>query len=207
MLPAESDIMFFKIEQNGNMVNLFSGLITSKARIKIIMRLFTNPAQKSYLRELAEEFKASPAHIKEELEQLKSASLLRCEKNGRQLLYSANVKHPIFSELHSMVHKALGMDKIIDSLICRLGNLRKAILVDDYAEGKDNGIIDILLIGDVNRENLLDLTLKTERYIERKIRTLVLTDEEYQQIISQRMNRPFLVLWECEDDSSNPTIS
>ena len=66
-----------------------------------------------------------------------------------------------------MVSKVMGIDKIIDSIITRLGNLERAYLVDDYAEGKDTGIIDIVLVGDVDQYHLNDLSRKTEKYIKR----------------------------------------
>jgi DNA-binding MarR family transcriptional regulator len=178
------------------MHSLFSGLITSKTRIKILMRLFLNPNRNAYLRELADEFQASPSHIKEELDQLKQAELLTSKKNGRQVLFSANQEHPVFNELHSMVKKALGMDRILESMLERLGNLEKAILIDDYAEGKDTGIVDLVLIGDIDQINLQDLTRKTEKYIDRKIRTLTLTHTEYDFLFKNLEQRPQFVLWE-----------
>ena len=184
------------------MDSLFTGLITSKMRIRILMRLFLNPKRNAYLRELADEFKASPSHIKEELDQLKEANLLTSRKNGRQVLFSANPKHPVFDELHSMVKKSLGMDQILESMIKRLGNLEMALLVDDYAEGKDTGIIDLVLIGDVDQGNLQDLTKKTERYINRKIRTLILTAEEYKKLMPNFDNRPNFVLWRQKYNNS-----
>ena len=102
-------------------------------------------------------------------------AFLESHKNGRQIQYQANQKHPLFHELQSMVQKALGMDRILESILERLGNLEEAYLIDDYAEGKDTGIIDLVLIGDIDQENLNDLVHKTERYIDRKIRTLVLS--------------------------------
>lgn len=178
------------------MATIFSGLITSKMRVRIIMRLFANPSCQSYLRELADEFGASPSHIKEELDQLSASNLLVSKKKGRQLLFSANQNHPIFQELHSMVNKALGVDQILDSIIKRLGNLKKAILIDDYAEGKDTGIVDLVLIGDIDKENLLDLTGKTEKYINRKIRTLTLSQEEYANRAFLLEDRPQFLLWQ-----------
>lgn len=180
------------------MTTILSGLITSKMRVRIIMRLFANPSCQSYLRELASELGASPSHIREELNQLSSSNLLVSKKNGRQILFSANKNHPIFQELHSMVNKALGMDQILESIIKRLGNLKKAILIDDYAEGKDTGIIDLLLIGNIDQVNLQDLTKKTERYIDRKIRTLVLTSAEFTQLRINLQKRPQFLLWEQE---------
>ena len=181
------------------MPTILSGLITSKMRIRIIMRLFANPSCQSYLRELADEFGASPSHIKEELDQLTSTNLLVREKKGRQNLFSANTKHPIFQELHSMVAKALGMDQVLESIIKRLGNLEKAILIDDYAEGKDSGIIDLVLVGNIDKNNLMDLTIKTEKYIGRKIRTLNLTQKEFEDNPYLLKNRPQFLLWQQSD--------
>lgn len=181
------------------MTSLFSGLITSKTRIKILIRLFLNPNGSAYLRELADDFHASPSQVKDELDQLRDAKLLVSNKDGRQILFSANQEHPLFNELHSMVRKALGMDEILESIIKRLGNLQKAILIDDYAEGKDTGIIDLVLIGDIDTSNLLDLTAKTERYIERKIRTLTMTADEYKKNAAILNNRPQFVLWNKQD--------
>ena len=165
------------------------------------MRLFLNPEGHAYLRELADDFHISPSQVKEELDQLKSSKLLLSKKSGRQVLFSANQKHPIFQELHSMVKKALGMDEIIESIVKRLGNLEQALLIDDYAEGKDTGIIDLVLIGDIDTTNLLDLSAKTERYIERKIRTLTLTREEYEKHHRAILkNRPQFILWEKKHD-------
>jgi len=87
------------------MRSIFSGLITSKTRIKILMRLFLNPRQNAYLRELAHEFNASPSQVRDELRQLKDAGFLESHKNGRQIQYKANQKHPLFNELQSKLHQ------------------------------------------------------------------------------------------------------
>jgi hypothetical protein len=160
------------------------------------MRLFLNPKQNAYLRELANEFHASPSQVREELRQLNEAGFLESHKNGRQIQYKANQKHPLFHELQSMVQKALGMDRILDSILDRLGNLEQAYLIDDYAEGKDTGIIDLVFIGDIDQENLVDLVRKTERYIDRKIRTLVLASEEWEEMSPKLKTRPLLKLWQ-----------
>lgn len=189
--------MFYKTEQKGEiLVTLFSGLITSKIRIKILMRLFLHPEQQVYLRELSDEFHASPSHIKDELQQLMESNLLKNEKQGKQINYQANTSHPLYPELNSIVKKSLGMDKILDSIIERLGNLKLAILLDDYAEGKDTGLIDLLLVGDIERNNLEDLVNKTEKYIGRKIRTLCLKNEEYNNLKVKLEQRPQLILWD-----------
>ena len=177
------------------MDNLFSGLISSKTRIKLLVRLFFNPQTRSYLRELAKEFSVSTNAVREELNQLKKTNLLNSEKEGRQILYQANTDHPLFPELKSMVGKVMGIDQVIDGIITRLGALEAAYLIDDYAEGKDTGIIDLLLVGNIDGYHLNDLSRKTERYIKRKIRPLVLTSGEYEKLLPQLENRPRILIW------------
>jgi predicted transcriptional regulator len=160
------------------------------------MRFFFNPQARSYLRELAKEFNVSTNAVREELNQLKKTDLLKSEKNGRQVVYQANTSHALFPELKSMVSKVMGIDQVIDSIIERLGNLECAYLIDDYAEGKDTGIIDIVLVGDIDPHHLNDLTRKTERYIKRKIRSLVLSRDEYKEFELKLKSCPHILIWE-----------
>lgn len=162
------------------------------------MRLFLNPQQQAYLRELANEFQVSTSQVSGELTQLTEAGLLTHIRQGKQVNYRANIKHALFPELQSMVKKALGMDQILESILSRLGNLEKAVLIDDYAEGKDTGLIDLVLIGKIDKLNLEDLVKKTEKYIGRKIRTLVMTRQEYEHFSEVIKDRPRLVLWSAE---------
>jgi hypothetical protein len=177
---------------------LFTGLIGSKTRIKLLIRLFFNPNTRSYLRELAKEFNVSTNSVREELNQLTKTNLLKSQKNGRQVFYMANTLHPLFPELTSMVSKVMGIDKVIDGIINRLGDLERAYLIDDYAEGKDTGIIDLMLVGNINQYHLNDLSRKTERYIKRKIRSLVLTGQEYKDLLPRLKNRPRVLIWEAK---------
>jgi hypothetical protein len=180
--------------------NLFSGLISSKTRIKLLVRFFFNPKTRSYLRELSKEFNLSTNSVREELNQLTLTGFLNSEKNGRQVNYSANQKHPLFPELKSMVGKIMGIDQVIDGIVSRLGDLEKAYLIDDYACGKDTGIVDLVLVGDIDQYHLNDLSRKTERYIKRKIRSLVLNSEEFHSFEKELKNRPNLLIWEGKEE-------
>jgi predicted transcriptional regulator len=177
--------------------NLLTGLIASKTRIKLLVRLFFNPQARSYLRELAKEFDVSTNAVREELNQLKKTKLLKSEKSGRQVFYRANTEHSLFPELKSMVSKVMGIDQVIDSIVERLGDVELAYLIDDYAEGKDTGIIDLVLVGEIDHYHLNDLTVKTERYIKRKIRTLSLSRAEFDELLPGIRSRPRLLIWKA----------
>lgn len=179
------------------MDNLFIGLISSKTRIKLLIRFFFNPNTSSYLRELAKEFNVSTNSVREELNQLTKTELLTSQKSGRQVFYKANQEHPLFPELKSMVSKVMGIDQVVDGIVTRLGDLESAYLLDNYAEGKDTGIIDLLLVGDIDQYHLNDLSRKTERYIKRKIRPLVLSRDEFDDYTSKLEKQPHILIWEA----------
>jgi predicted DNA-binding transcriptional regulator len=179
--------------------NLFTGIISSKTRIKLLIRFFFNPKTRSYLRELAKEFNVSTNSVREELNQLTRTGLLTSQKSGRQVFYKANQEHPLFAELKSMVGKVMGIDQVVDGIVTRLGDLESAYLLDDYAEGKDTGIIDLLLVGDIDPYHLNDLSRKTERYIKRKIRSLVLSRDEYKEFEPKLKASAHILIWETNE--------
>ncbi len=178
------------------MDTLFSGIISSKTRINLLVRFFFNPGTKSYLRELSKELGISTNAVREELNQLTQTKLLTSEREGRSVYYAANDQHPLFPELKSMVSKVMGLDQVVESILTRLGDLEKAYIIDDYAEGKDNGIIDLILVGNIDQYHLNDLSRKTERYIKRKIRPLVMTSEEFEAFFPKLGTRPNFLVWE-----------
>lgn len=174
---------------------MLNRLITSKMRVQTLMRLFLNPDSRAHLRELAGEFGSSPGHLRSEPRQLSQAGLLTSEKAGRQIQYRADRTHPLFPELQSMVRKALGMDRITDSMVERLENLEAAYLTGDYAEWLDTGVLDLVLVGEVDRHNLSDLVAKTEHFVARRIRVLVLSREEFATMADSGTLQPRLALW------------
>ena len=180
------------------MEDLFAGIVTSKIRIKLLIKFFFNPDIRSYLRGLSSEFNVSTNSVRQELNQLTKAKLLQSEKKGRQVFYSANKTHPLFTELISIARKTMGVDKVIEGIVNRLGDLESAYLIDDYAEGKDTGVIDLLLVGKIDHYHLNDLSIKTERHLKRKIRSLVLTKAEFKIFLPKLKKRQHILIWEMQ---------
>lgn len=158
---------------------MLSELFSSKTRIQLLLKLFLNPDVSCYLRELAAEFGVSPNAVKEELDSLTEAGYLEKKKQGRALFFRANTEHPIFPELHSIVKKSLGIDRVVEQVRQDLGDVRAVYILDDYALGKDSGLIDLLLVGDVKTDRLQDYIRITEGKVHRKLRVLVVSEEEF----------------------------
>lgn len=148
-------------------------LITSKTRIKLLLKFFSNPANRAYLRSIATEFGESTNAIRLELNRLSEAGILLEKKEGNKVTYGANLIHPLFPEISSIVRKYLGLDQVIEKVLNKLGDIEQAYIVGDYALGKDSGTIQLWIVGTPNQEYLSALTEKAEQLIHRKINTVV----------------------------------
>jgi hypothetical protein len=181
---------------------VLESLITSRTRLKMLSRFFLNSHSKAHLRGLAEEFGESTNAIRQELNNLSKAGYLVSKGNGNMIEYSANVEHPLYPELQKLIHKYLGIDKIVDNvihkIIARLGDLQMACITGDYAQGRDSGIIDLVLVGDIELRTTRDYVAKAEKLMERKIRLLVLSVDEFEKNKKSLSIDKSLCLWRKE---------
>ncbi len=172
-------------------------LITSKTRIKLLMKFFLNTNSESYLRNLTNEFGESSNAIRVELNKFENAGLLCVEKKGNRKYFHANKKHPLFSSIHNLLIKNIGIDRVVDNIIKELGGLTKVFLVGDFAKGKDGSILDLIFVGDnINSNYLLKLIQKSEKLIERKIRYVVFGEDEMVRFLQKKDATEYLLLWE-----------
>jgi len=163
----------------------------------MLLKFFANSNSTAYLRGMAEEFGESTNAIRHELNNLSKAGYLVAHEHGRTIQYSANVNHPLFPELKSLIHKYLGIDKIVDTILAKLGKLYMAFIIGDYAIGKDSGMIDLILVGNVNEVFLQSCVTKAEKLIKRKIRTQVFSLETFEH--SKKILKPETALWLWKD--------
>jgi len=154
-------------------------LITSKTRIRILVKFFMNVANNGYLRGLAEELNESTNSIRKELNNLLEAGYLEKESIQNKIIYRANTNHPLFSILQKIIRQHIGLDAMVEMILQRMGNVEKVILIGDYANGKDSGVIEVILVGNqLNEEYIEQLGIKIENEIKRKV---IFTIKEYQE--------------------------
>ena len=77
-------------------------LISSKTRVKLLLKFFLNSNNSSYLRGLESEFGDSTNAIRIELNKLEGAGLLSSELSGNKKFFKANTNHPFFGDIHSL---------------------------------------------------------------------------------------------------------
>ena len=154
-------------------------LVTSKTRLKLILRFFFNPSSSAYLKELSKEFDESSNAVRIELNRFEQAGLLKAEASGNKKVYQANQLHPLYNDIHSIISKTIGIDQIVDEVVAKLGDVEEAYITGDFAIGKNGKTIDILLIGyNIDKDFLHRLIDKTESIINRKIRYLIISPTE-----------------------------
>lgn len=159
-----------------NLSAILSSLITSKTRLKLLIKFFSHPDARGYLRGLAEEFGDSTNAVRLELIKLEEAGLLKSSTQGQRVVYEVDTSNPFYSELASMVSKFLGFDDLVEMVLKKIGHLDAAYVVGDYARGVDSGTIHLILVGFVNEEVLQDLVRKVSEKISRKIEVKVLAE-------------------------------
>ncbi|EKD51202.1 MAG: hypothetical protein ACD_62C00312G0001 [uncultured bacterium] len=175
-------------------MQMLDAIITSKSRVKVLLKFFLNPGVKAYLREMSTEFGDSTNSVRVELNRLVEAKLLKIQKDGRNIYYSANMEHPLYPEINTIFRKVTGVDKIYE-WISSIGNLEQAYITGDYAKGIDGGIIDIILVGDIDKKSVFEMVERTEQFIGRKIRPLLLSQQEFVNMNGKLANQRLLKLW------------
>lgn len=163
---------------------MLEALITSRTRLKLLLRLFLNSSNSSYLKELAKEFGESSNAVRLELNRFEKAGLLESELCGNKKLFRANVRHPLFKDIRSIISKTIGIDQIVEEVVEKLGEVEQAYITGDFAVGRDGKTIDILLVvNNINKDYLLQLIDKTQSIINRKIRYLIISPAEIKYYI------------------------
>ena len=170
-------------------------LISSKTRIKLLLKFFLNSSTKGYLRGLATEFGESSNAIRVELNRLEDAGMLDSSSEGNKKYFTANTKHPLFKEVHNILMKHVGFDQIIERVIQKLGHVDKVYVTGDFSRGVDSEIVDLLFIGNIDKSYLIDLIEKAEELISKKIRYITYTVDESMLIDWENYNTKPLLLW------------
>ncbi|WCM42238.1 ArsR family transcriptional regulator [Flavobacterium sp. CBA20B-1] len=149
---------------------MLESLITSKTRVKLLVKFFVTSANSGHLRGLASEFNESTNAIRKELNHLSEAGYLQKKEVSNKIAYNANTKHPMFQLLQQVVHKYLGLDAIVEQILERMGDVKQIELIGDYAKGIDSGTIEINIVGtDINTEYTENIIPKIKDIAHRSI--------------------------------------
>jgi hypothetical protein len=183
---------------------MINALITSQTRIKLLKKFFLNGSTKAYLRGLEAEFGESSNAIRVELNRFEKAGLLNSLKDGNKKVFQANANHPLYKDIHNLILKETGIDRVIENVIHRIGKLFCVYLTGDFAKGKDSGLIELILVGaEIDREYLARKVRQAEELVGRKVSYIILEPSEEDSLLSRLKPSELLPLWFGEENKSN----
>lgn len=151
--------------------NLLGPLITSKTRLKLLLRFFVNQDLSGYLQGLSKELEENSNSVRLELNRLEQAGMLQSEMEGRRKLYRVNKKHPLTSDLTTMLRKVTGIDAIVERVVERVKeSLDQVWICGKLAQGLESDVIEVVLVGsDVDKEYISELVSKVAKVTEKQI--------------------------------------
>ena len=163
-------------------MDLFS-ITKSKLREELLALYFTNPDKKYYLRQLERILKFSVGNIRRELIKLESAGLFLSESKGNLIYYYLNKSYPLFEELKSIIFKTSGAPKMLQNILEKFKGISQAFIYGSFAkkEEKEGSDIDLLIIGEVDEDKLIEEIGKLERKLQREINYAIYEKEDFKK--------------------------
>ena len=180
---------------------MINTLITSQTRVKLLMKFFLNSRTSAHLRGLESEFGESTNSIRVELNRFEEAGLLKSLRNGNKKVYQANQGHPLYSDIHSIIMKETGIDRVIEKVVHRIGSLREVYLTGDFARGKDSQVIELIMVGsEIDREYLAKKVHQAEELVGRKVSYVILSLEEAGEHLRKMKQSDLFPMWVSDGD-------
>lgn len=167
---------------------MFESLFGSRTRVKLLSHFLTQPEQPFYVRELTRSLGEQINSIRRELANLQALGILTSEQKRHKLYYRVNPRYPYLRELTGLFERAKATGEAViapkrrdeDELTSRLrslGSVRLAVLSGAFL--KKQAIVDLFLVGDINKVKLSKFVADEERSLGQEINFTVMTESEY----------------------------
>jgi len=124
---------------------------------------------------------------------LESTGLFLSENKGNLVYYYLNQSYPLFEELKSIIFKTSGAPKMLQNSLEKFNGISHAFIYGSFAKGeeKEDSDIDLLIIGEVNEDKLIEVISKLERRLQREINYAIFGKEDFKKKKEDR--NPFVL--------------
>jgi len=165
----------------------------TKLREELLILYFTHQNKKYYLRELERILNFSVGNIRRELIKLKSTGLFLSENKGNLVYYYLNKSYPLFEELKSIIFKTSGAPKMLQNILEKFNGISQAFIYGSFAKGeeKEDSDIDLLIIGKVDEDKLIEGIDKVERKLQREVNYAIYGKEDFNK--KKEGGNPFIL--------------
>ena len=166
---------------------MLSEFLTSSTRAEILRVLFDGTGEERYLREIEKLTNVGIHSLQKEVKHLSRIDLIKARKDGNRIYYSANLEHPLYPELISMVEKTVGIvfllkERLVDQKI-KCAFIFGSVAKDTEKASSD---IDLVVIGDIGMRGLSKLLSGMQESVGREINPHVFTEIEFKSRIKKK---------------------
>ena len=140
---------------------MLKALFSSNTRIKLLHTFVLNPDEEFFISELTRKLDEQINSIRRELDNLKKIGLLKSKVRNRKKYYYADKSFIIFNELRDILIKASSTDEQLVRKIAKMGEIELMVLSGEFVGRESN--VDLLIVGDVDKNKLQEYLVKTRR--------------------------------------------
>lgn len=172
---------------------MFSDLITSKSRIKLLDVFLANPSEMYHVRELVRRTEDEINAVRRELLFLEKKGILTKEARGNRVYYLLSKNYPFYFDLLKLGAKTVGLGYEILKNRAKIGKIKYAMFSGRFARRlkKEPNSVDFLIVGMVVLPELALLIRDEEKRLNTEINYTVMTEEEFS--FRKKKRDPFIV--------------
>lgn len=172
---------------------MFSDLITSKSRIKLLDVFLANPSEMYHVRELVRRTEDEINAVRRELLFLEKKGILTKEARGNRVYYLLSKNYPFYFDLLKLGAKTVGLGCEILKNRAKIGKIKYAMFSGRFARRlkKEPNSVDFLIVGMVVLPELALLIRDEEKRLNTEINYTVMTEEEFS--FRKKKRDPFIV--------------
>jgi hypothetical protein len=172
---------------------MFSDLITSKSRVKLLNVFLANPNDMFHVRELVRRTSDEINAVRRELAFLEKKGILSREPRANRVYYSLDKSYPFYYDLLRLGSKNIGLGSDILKNRVKLGKIKYAMFSGRFLrkikEAPDE--VDLLIVGNVVLPELSLLVREEEKRLEAEINYTVMNEEEFD--FRKKKRDPFIM--------------
>jgi hypothetical protein len=178
-------------------------IFRSQVQAEILTLVMLCPGQRS-MSDLATKLDAPYATVHREVERLLDVGLLKDHRVGRSRLLSPNTTSPVYRPLRDLILIAFGPREIVAQEFSGLSGLEGLLLYGPWAarysgeDGPEPSDIDVLVVGDVDRDDAYDAAERAQSRLEREVNPQIVTTARWYEttnpLLSEVKQRPLVTL-------------
>lgn len=172
---------------------MFSDLITSKSRVKLLNVFLKNPSEMYHVRELVRLTEDEINGVRRELLFLEKKGVFTREARGNRVYYSLSKNYPFYFDLLRLGAKVIGLGYEILKNKAKIGKIKYAMFSGRFARRlkKEPNSVDFLIVGMVVLPELALLIRDEEKRLNTEINYTVMTEEEFS--FRKKKRDPFIL--------------